>query len=233
MKRLIRFTLITIFFMAYAPVSWAQRGDVVLAEGFYNAWLNEEWDVTGDNWAVWYISNTTYAGGKPHELQMYPDYNFNGITMLTTPLVELNEYDYIMVQFNHCIETFSKPHPGVIGIGISTDNEQWQSIWTDSITGSLDQSQYLLTFDMEPWDVKSNYFCFYYAGDGSCVKNWFLDNIVIYADKKDKYGRMGEEADDNGFIASKSRTGNGRAKNMFTKQKRSKNKFSKIVNGNR
>lgn len=226
--------IIVILLLLKSTLGWAQRGDVVLAEGFFNAWLNEEWEVAGDPWAVWYISNTTFAGNKPNEMQMYPDYNFNGTTMLTSPLVTLDDYDYIMIQFSHCIEAFNNPHQGLIGIGISSDNEQWQSIWSDTITGSLDQCQYLLTFDMEPWDVKSNHFCFYYSGDGACVKNWFLDNIVIFADKKDKYGRMGEEADDNGFIAAKSKTNSrGRAKNMFTKQKRSKNKFSKIVNGNR
>lgn len=234
MKSLSRLGILLVM-MVMAPLGacLAQSGDVALAEGFYNAWLSEDWDVTGDNWAVWYISNTSYAGSKPHEMQMYPDYNFNGITMLTSPMVELADYDYIMIQFNHCVETFDNPHPGVIGIGISQDNEQWESIWTDTITGSIQQCQYLLTFDMEGWNAKSNHFCLYYSGDGSCIKNWFIDNIIIFADKKDKYGRMGE-SDDRGFLASKSRVGSGgRAKNMFTRMRRSKNKFSKIVNGNR
>ena len=46
----------------------AQQGDVVLCEGFFNPWLEEGWDVKGDNWAVWYISNTSYAGGKAREM---------------------------------------------------------------------------------------------------------------------------------------------------------------------
>ena len=45
----------------------AQRGDVVLCEGFYSPWLNEGWDVGGDDWVVWYISNTANAGNKAHE----------------------------------------------------------------------------------------------------------------------------------------------------------------------
>lgn len=234
MKRLSRIgILLAMFFMMHSQSAFAQTGEVVLAEGFYNAWLSEDWDVTGDNWAVWYISNTSYAGSKPYEMQMYPDYNFKGTTMLTSPMVTLDDYDYIMVQFNHCIQTFDNPHTGIIGIGISPDNEQWESIWCDTITGSIDQCQYLLTFDMENWNTKSNHFCLYYTGDGSSVKNWYIDNIIIFGDKKDKYGRMGE-GDDQGFVAMRSRTGStGRAKNMFTRMKRSKNKFSKIVNGNR
>lgn len=212
----------------------AQRGDVVLCEGFYSPWLNEGWDVGGDDWVVWYISNTAHAGNKAHEMQMYPDYNFNGTTMLTSPLVNLDPYDYIMVQFNHSVEVYDTSHTGVIGIGISHDNEHWESIWTDTITQSILQSRYLLTFDMEPWNTKSNHFCFFYSGDGSCVKNWFLDNIIIFADKKDKYGRITEE-DETGFVAALSylnKVGE-RAKNMFSKQRRSKNKFAKIVYGNR
>ncbi len=213
----------------------AQHGDVVLCQGFYSPWLEEGWDVSGDEWVVWYLSNTAKAGNKAHEMQMYPDYNFNGVTMLTSPLVALDAYDYIMIQFNQCLEAYDTRHEGVIGIGISSDNENWESIWSDSVTESILQTQCLLTFDMEAWDHKSNHFCFYYAGDGSCVKNWFLDNIIIFADKKDKYGRM-EPSDDNGFIASLSKItffGGRKAKNMFTKQKRSKNKIAKILNRKR
>jgi hypothetical protein len=139
-----------------------------------------------------------------------------------------------MVQFNHSVEVYDTSHKGVIGIGISQDNENWESIWTDTINQSILQSKYLLTFDMEPWNNKNNHFCFFYSGDGSCVKNWFLDNIIIFADKKDKYGRITEQ-DETGFIAALSylsKVGE-RAKNMFTKQGRSKNKFAKIVYGNR
>ena len=213
----------------------AQRGDVVLCEGFYNPWLNEGWDVGGDDWVVWYISNTSHAGSKAHEMQMYPDYNFNGTTLLSSPFVELDKYDSIMLQFNHSVETYDVGRKGVIGIGISQDQEHWESIWSDTITQSILQSQYLLTFDMEPWNNKSNYFCFYYTGDGSCVRNWFIDSIIIFADKKDKYGRIGYD-DESGFIAGLSKITSlfgGKEKNMFTKQRRSRNKFAKIVNGNR
>lgn len=212
-----------------------QRGDVVLCEGFYSPWLDEGWGVGGDEWVVWYLSNTSNAGSKAHEVQMATDYNFNGTAMLTSPMVMLDEYDYIMVQFNHSLETYNTGREGVIGIGISNDNENWESIWTDTISQSILQSQYLLTFDMETWSNKSNHFCFFYSGDGSCAKNWFLDSIIIFADKKDKYGRIPDDHDETGFIASKSystRSG-GRAKNMFSRQRRSRNKFSKIVYGNR
>lgn len=230
MKRL----FFILFLVVLGLPTLAQRGDVVLCEGFYNAWLNEGWDVSGDEWVVWYISGTSYAGSKANELQMYLDYNFNGTTMLTTPLVTLDKYDYIMVQFNHSIEVYDTSHKGVIGIGISTDNKSWESIWTDTITEGVLQSQYLLTFDMEPWRSKSNHFCFFYTGDGSCVKNWFLDSIIVFADNKDKYGRIPDDRDETGFIASKSYSWpSGRAKNMFTRQRRSRNKFAKIVNGNR
>ena len=222
------------FFVLFALPVTAQTGDVVLCEGFYSPWLEEGWDVSGDGWVVWYLSNSANAGNKAHEMQMYPDYNFNGTTMLTSPRVELDRYDYIMVQFNHCVEAYDNSHKGVIGIGISQDNEHWESIWTDTITESILQSRYLLTFDLEPWSNKSNHFCFFYSGDGSCVKNWYLDNIIIFADKKDKYGRITEH-DETGFVAALSyltQVGH-KAKNMFTRQGRSRNKFAKIVYGNR
>lgn len=226
--------MLMILVLSASGTCFGQRGDVALIEGFYNAWLSDDWQVIGDNWAVWYISNTSFAGSKPHEMMMYPDYNFNGTTMLSSPKVDLDKYDYIMIQFNHCVETYDNPNPGIIGIGTSANGVHWESIWTDTITGNIDQCQYLLTFDMEQWSAKSNSFCLYYTGDGNCIKKWYIDNFIVFADKKDKYGRMGDEADDKGFVAAKSRLGNGRReKNMFSRMKRSKNKFSKIVNGNR
>ena len=231
MNRLFSF----VFLVFLVVPMMAQRGDVVLCEGFYNPWLDEGWDVGGDDWVVWYLSNSANAGNKAHEMQMVPDYNFNGTTMLTSPMVELDRYDYIMVQFNHCVEAYDNSHTGVIGIGISTDNENWESIWTDTITQSILQSRYLLTFDMAPWSSKSNHFCFFYSGDGSWVKNWYLDNIIIFADKKDKYGRITDQEDETGFVAALSYLSKAgeKAKNMFSKQRRSKNKFAKIVYGNR
>ena len=227
--------LSVLFLMLLVVPVMAQRGDVVLCQGFYNPWLEEGWNVTGDEWVVWYFANTSNAGSKAHEMQMVPDYNFNGTTMLTSPMVDLDDYDYVMIRFNQSLDAYDTQHPGFIGIGISSDNEHWESIWSDSITENILQTSCLLTFDMESWNSKSNHFCFYYSGDGSCVRNWFLDDIIIFADKKDKYGRM-EPSDENGFIAALSNInpfGRGKAKNMFTKQKRSKNKMSKIVNRKR
>lgn len=224
------------FFVLFALPVTAQTGDVVLCQGFYSPWLDEGWEVTGDEWVVWYFANTSNAGSKAHEMQMVPDYNFSGTTMLSSPLVVLDDYDYIMIQFNQSLEAFDTRHSGFIGIGISSDNEHWESIWSDSISESILQTQCLLTFDMEPWSQKSNHFCFYYSGDGSCVRNWFLDDIIIFADKKDKYGRM-EPSDENGFVAALSKITslvNRGETYKFAKLKRSrKNKYAKIVNGNR
>lgn len=232
MNRLFSF----LFFVLFALPVTAQTGDVVLCQGFYSPWLDEGWEVTGDEWVVWYFANTSNAGSKAHEMQMVPDYNFSGTTMLSSPLVVLDDYDYIMIQFNQSLEAFDTRHSGFIGIGISSDNEHWESIWSDSISESILQTQCLLTFDMEPWSQKSNHFCFYYSGDGSCVRNWFLDDIIIFADKKDKYGRM-EPSDENGFVAALSKITslvNRGETYKFAKLKRSrKNKYAKIVNGNR
>ena len=165
MKRLLTFLLLVLTALPLV----AQQGDIVLCEGFFNPWLDEGWDVRGDNWAVWYLSNTTYAGGKSRELQMYPDYNFEGTTRLVTPIVELNKYDFINFQFNHCFEATQGDLNAQIGIGISQDGELWESIWEDTVTGSIAQSQYLLTFDMEEWPSKTPQFCLYYTGQGTYV----------------------------------------------------------------
>ena len=229
--------LLTLFAIVFTLSLFAQQGDVVLCEGFFNPWLEEGWDVKGDNWAVWYLSNTSYAGGKSHELQMYPDFNFVGTTRLVTPAVDLEKYDFINFQFNHCFEATQGPLNAQIGIGISQDGEHWESIWEDTLTGSVAQSQYLLTFDMEEWSTKSPQFCLYFSGEGSYVNSWYLDNVIVFASKKNKYGKI-DDSDNGGFIASRSHILNLKGPQAgtatkFSTLRKSKNKFAKIVEGRR
>lgn len=220
-----------------ASPTLAQQGDVVLCEGFFNPWLEEGWDAKGDNWAVWYISNTANAGGKPREVQMYPDFNFEGTTRLVTPIVDLAKYDFINFQFNHALEATLGDLNAQIGIGISQDGETWESIWEDTIRGSIAQSQYLLTFDMEEWPTKSPQFCLYFAGTGNYINSWYIDNVIVFAAKKNKYGKI-DDIDEGGFVASRSHVLSLKGPSAgtvtkFSTMRKSKNKFSKIVEGRR
>ena len=213
----------------------AQQGDVVLCEGFFNPWLEEGWDVKGDNWAVWYISNTAYAGGKSREVQMYPDFNFTGTTRLVTPPVALDKYDFINFQFNHCLEATQGELNVQIGIGISENGESWESIWEDTVTGSIAQSQYLLTFDLEEWPSKSPQLCLYFSGEGAYVNSWYIDNIIIFASKKNKYGKI-DDSDENGFVAARShilslKGPKAGTVTQFTTLRKSRNRYARVVEG--
>ena len=226
--------LLTLLLMFFTLPLFAQQGDVVLCEGFFNPWLEEGWDAKGDDWVVWYISNTSFAGGKAREMQMYPDVYFDGTARLVTPIVELDKYDIINFQFNHCLEAKQGDFDIKIGIGISDNGEDWESIWEDTIHGSIAQSQYLLTFDMEEWTTKAPQFCLYFTGQGAYIDSWYIDNVIIFASKKNKYGDA-EDSDQKGFVASLSHVLNLKAGSVthFGKIKKSKNKFSRIVEGRR
>lgn len=227
--------LLIFFVWFFSMAAIAQQGDVVLCEGFYAPWLEEGWDAKGDDWAVWYISNTAFAGGKPREMQMYPDFNFEGTTRLVTPIVELGKYDFINFQFNHCLEATQGELDVQIGIGISENGEDWESIWEDTVRGSIAQSQYLLTFDMEEWPSKSPQFCLYFTGHGAYVTNWYIDNIIVYASKKNKYGDI-DDADEGGFVASLSHILNLKGPDAgsvtkFSTIRRSRNRYARVVEG--
>ena len=229
--------LLTLLAIILVSPLFAQQGDVVLCEGFFNSWLDEGWDAKGDDWVVWYISNTSYAGGKAREMQMYPDFNFEGTTRLITPIVELEKYDFINFQFNHALEATQGKLNVQIGIGISQNGEDWESIWEDTVTGSIAQSQYMLTFDMAEWPTKSPQFCLYFTGQGAYVNSWYIDNVIIFASKKNKYGGF-DDSDESGFVAARShilslKGPTAGTVTTFSKMKKSKNKFSKIVEGGR
>ena len=228
MKKSLLFSLLLLLTL---PL-FGQEGDVVLCEGFFNPWLEEGWEAKGDDWVVWYVSNTSFAGCKPREMQMYPDVNFEGTTRLVTPIVELEKYDFINFQFNHCLEATQIQQDATIGIAISQNGEDWESIWEDTLTGSITQSQYLLTFDMEEWQSKEPQFCLYYTGKGACVNSWYIDNVIIFASKKNKYGDM-EDTDENGFVASRSHIFNLKAGSTtkFSTLRRSRGRYARVVEG--
>ena len=124
-----------------------------------------------------------------------------------------------------------------IGIGISENGEDWESIWEDTVRGSIAQSQYMLTFDMEEWATKAPQFCLYFTGHGAYVTSWYVDNVIIFASKKNKFGGI-DDTDENGFVASRSHIlslkGPSAGKvTSFGKMKKSRNKFSRIVEGNK
>ena len=226
--------LLTLFAILLTAPLFAQQGDVVLCEGFFNPWLEEEWDAQGDDWVVWYVSNTTFAGGKAREMQMYPDFNFEGTTRLVTPIVELEKYDFINFQFNHCLEATQGELDVRIGIGISPNGEDWESIWEDTVRGSIAQSQYLLTFDMEEWPTKEPQFCLYFTGRGAYVNSWYIDNVIVFASKKNKYGDM--DTDENGFVASRSsittlRGPSAGTVTQFSKIRKSSSRYARVVEG--
>ena len=227
--------LLTLLVILFTSPLFAQQGDVVLCEGFFNPWLEEGWDATGDDWVVWYISNPAYAGGKAREMQMYPDFNFNGTTRLVTPIVELEKYDFINFQFNHALEATQGELDVQIGIGISQDGENWESIWEDTVHGSIAQSQYLLTFDMEEWPTKSPQFCLYFTGHGAYVNSWYVDNVMVFASKKNKYGGI-DDTDENGFVAARSHILNLKGPSAgsvtkFSSLRASRNRYARVVEG--
>jgi hypothetical protein len=227
--------LLTLFAIILISPLFAQQGDVVLCEGFFNPWLEEGWDAKGDDWVVWYVSNTTFAGCKPHEMQMYPDFNFEGTTRLVTPIVELDKYDFINFQFNHALEATLGEINAQIGIGISTNGEDWESIWEDTLVGSIAQSQYLLTFDMQEWTTKSPQFCLYFKGHGAYVTSWYIDNVIVFASKKNKYGGI-DDTDENGFIASASHITTLKGPSAgtithFSKMRKSRSRYARVVEG--
>jgi hypothetical protein len=88
---------------------------------------------------------------------------------------------------------------------------------------------------MEEWQTREPQFSLYFTGHGAYVQSWYIDNIIIFAAKKNKYGDM-EDADMNGFVASKSTVtplkGPRAGKSThFAKMKKSRNRMSGVVEG--
>ena len=83
------------------------------------------------------------------------------------------------------------------------------------------------------WPSKSPQFCLYFSGTGANVNSWFIDNVIIYAAKKNKYGNI-EDVDEGGFVASRShilslKGPNAGSVTKFSTLRRSRNRYARVV----
>ena len=206
----------------------AQIGDVVLYQGFYAAWLDEGWGVSDEDWVAWFLSNTQNAGGKPREIQMNLNYNFEGTTRIYTPKLNLSKYDILQVHFSQCIETTRGNEQGCIGIAVSDDGESWESVWEDTIRIASFQREMLVNIDMDEWSSRNKHFSLYYSGSGEFLNNWYIDNIIVYASKKEELKKQQKQAKRKKLFGRKNKSSEF---SDLDKMKRSRSRYARIVGG--
>lgn len=136
------------------------------------------WQVTGSGTTNWSISGTTNSGGAANELHLAWSPQFNGISRMVMPEVDLTGVTSVIVSFKHALDNYSGSH--LLGIATSSDGgTTWTDGWTQNYasSGLWSVTETVTTPDMGNGSVK---FCLYYSGNSYNINDWFFDDIEIF-----------------------------------------------------
>ena len=132
-------------------------------------------DAQPNNWSV---SATNNAGGVANEMHLTWSPQFNGMTRLVSPAVDLTGINNLVFSFKHALDNYS----GANTIGVATTSDggtTWNQAWTQSYSSSgvWAVSQEISTPDMGQANVQ---FCIFFNGSSYNINDWFFDDIMAF-----------------------------------------------------
>ena len=106
------------------------------------------------------------------------DPQFNGMSRLVSPAVDLTGISSVVFSFKHALDNYSGTN--TIGIATSSDGgSTWNEAWTQGYSSSntYSVSQEINTPDMGRPSVQ---FCIFFNGSSYNINDWFFDDILVF-----------------------------------------------------
>ncbi|MBR3427959.1 MAG: T9SS type A sorting domain-containing protein [Bacteroidales bacterium] len=173
-----RKSLLFVFALLFATAMMAQNRMVLLQESFDGTSMPAGWSISGqpNNWSV---SASNNAGGQPNEMHLTWSPQFNGMTRLVSPAIDLTGVSSVVFSFKHALDNYTGSN--TIGIATSSDGgTTWNQGWSQgySTSSSWSVSQQISTPDMGQANVQ---FCIFFNGSSYNINDWFFDDILIFS----------------------------------------------------
>ena len=170
-------TLLFVFAVLFATAMMAQNRAVLLQESFDGSSLPAGWSISS-NQNNWSVSGTNNAGGQANEMKLDWSPQFNGITRLIMPAIDLTGLNSVVFSFKHALDNYT----GTNNIGVATSSDggtTWNDAWTHgyNTNGSWTVSEEVSTSDMGHANVQ---FCIYFSGNSYNINDWYFDDIMIF-----------------------------------------------------
>ena len=170
-------TLLFAFALLFATATMAQNRAVLLQESFDGTSMPAGWSISAQS-SNWEVSGTNNAGGQPNEMHLTWSPQFNGMTRLVSPAVDLTGLNSVVFSFKHALDNYSGSN--TIGVATSSDggstwNEGWSQGYSNSNTYSV--SQEISTPDLGQPNVQ---FCIFFNGSSYNINDWFFDDIMVF-----------------------------------------------------
>ena len=170
-------TLLFAFALLFATATMAQNRAVLLQESFDGATMPTGWSISAqpNNWSV---SATNNAGGEANEMHLAWSPQFNGMTRLVSPAINLTGINSVVFSFKHALDNYSGSN--TIGIATTSDGgTTWNEAWSQgyNTSNSWTVSQEINTPDMGQANVQ---FCIFFNGSSYNINDWFFDDIMVF-----------------------------------------------------
>ena len=170
-------TLLFAFALLFATATMAQNRAVLLQESFDGASMPAGWTIDAQT-SNWSVSATNNAGGQANEMHLTWSPQFNGMTRLVSPAIDLTGISSVVFSFKHALDNYSGSN--TIGVATSSDGgTTWNQGWSQgyNTSNSYSVSQEISTPDMGQANVQ---FCIFFNGSSYNINDWFFDDIVIF-----------------------------------------------------
>ena len=170
-------TLLFALALLLSVTMFAQNRASLINETFDGSTLPSGWSIDGSGMNNWEVSTSCKAGGEANEMLLYWSPEFNGISRLVAPAVNLSNAESVVVSFKHYFDNYSGT--SAIGIATSSDGTTWNQAWQQnySTSGQYSVSQIISTEDMGKDNVR---ICIYFSGNSYNINNWYFDDIEIF-----------------------------------------------------
>ena len=170
-------TLLFVLALLLSVTMLAQNRTSLVYETFDGETLPSGWSIDGSGTGNWGVSTSCKAGGEANEMLLYWSPQFNGISRLVSPAINLSNAENVVVSFKHYFDNYSGV--SAIGIATSSDGTTWNQAWQQnySTSGQYSVSEVISTADMGNENV---FVCIYFSGDSYNINNWYFDDIEIF-----------------------------------------------------
>lgn len=176
-KRALRVTLFVLLIGMAGMTKIFSQNPMILQESFDEDTLPSGWTII-EHESNWTVAASNNAGGNANEMRLTWSPQFNGITRLVTPAVDLTGITDVIFSFNHTLNNYSGTH--TIGIATSSDDGiTWNTAWSQDYNQSSSWlvAEEISTSDIGNANVK---FCIFYSGNSYNLNEWYFDDIMIF-----------------------------------------------------
>lgn len=169
------FLLLCVLLMTNLLWSQTRYGIEHISTNFSGTFPPTGWTIDAQA-ANWSLSQTANAGGVAPEAKMTWSPQFNAISRLVSPSIDVSGYDNLVFQFKHAIDHYSGAY--TVGAATRSNGGEWHVIWSRTGANVVET----ITVPVNNADVGSSNFqvCVFFSGSSYNINDWFVDDIFLY-----------------------------------------------------